>query len=298
MPPLRGPAPGSRRRRASRSRRRTSPSRRSPPELRPLYESSAAYRYREDRGEGVVEIYTALVEIPTNVPVSAARRERLHLQVQGLQCERGRRGSRRAARRAAGLAHELPSRLRYLSGVSPGGYPHNVLTPSSTSARARSSSTRGSIMPSRSRRTGRPRRRHIIDEEVRSLGGLYVRRHERTVTAHLHQRARFRPSGGARGDALLPLRPDYLVRLLRRRPHPRHQERLQDPGRPAYGGVDPLVAQSRRPEEVEEQNFVARKNVPQVRDRHKHRSAWSSTNIAARLNATTPPRRSASGDRS
>ena len=111
-----------------------------------------------------------------------------------------------------------------------------------------------------------------IDDEVRELGGLYVLGTERHESRRIDNQLRGRSGrqGDPGRDALLPLGAGRPRAPVRRRPDPRDHGPLQDPGRPADGGVDPLAPDRGRAEEGRGAELRRPQERPQVRRRHEH----------------------------
>ena len=216
-----------------------------------------------------VEIYNLhVVEIPTNVAGHATGRERLHLQVQGREVGRRRRGSRRAPREgpAGARRHDRRRDVRV-----PVGAPHPARasrttssTPRSTSARARSSSTRASKGAVTIATNMAGRGVDIkIDDEVRELGGLYVLGTERHESRRIDNQLRGR--SGRQGDPgetrFYLSAQDDLVRLFAGDRIHGIMERFKIPDdQPMEASILSRQIEGAQ-KKVEEQNFVARKNV-------------------------------------
>ena len=111
-----------------------------------------------------------------------------------------------------------------------------------------------------------------IDDEVRDARRPLRPRHGAPRVAPDRQPAArpLGPPGRPRRDALLPLGAGRPRAALRGRPHPRDHGALQDPRRPADGGVDPLAPDRGRPEEGRGAELRRAQERPQVRRRHEH----------------------------
>ena len=224
-----------------------------------------------------VEIYNLhVVEIPTNEAVARARPERLHLQDARREVRCGARRHRRAARgRPAGpRRHDRGRDLEYLSELlKRKGITHNVLN-------AKEHEREGEIIKD----AGQPGAVTIatnmagrgvdikLGEGVRELGGLYVLGTERHEARRIDNQLRGRSGRqGDPGESRFYLSgPGRPGAALRRRPDPQHHEPLQDPGRPAHGGGDPLQADRERAEEGRGAELRRAQERPQVRRRDEH----------------------------
>ena len=111
-----------------------------------------------------------------------------------------------------------------------------------------------------------------LGEGVVEAGGLYVLGTERHESRRIDNQLRGRSGrqGDPGRDALLPLGPGRPRPPLRRRPDPRDHGALQDPGRPADGGVDPLASDRERAEEGRGAELRLAQERPQVRRRDEH----------------------------
>ena len=245
--------------------------------LPPLREARRHDGHGEDGGEGVRrDLQPARRRDPDQRPRRARRRERLHLQVEGREVERGARGHRRAprARSARARRHDRGRDVRVPLGA-PQAARHPAQRAEREGARARERDHRR--RRSARRRDdrdehGRPRRRHQA-RRGRRRGRRALRARHRAARVPPHRQPAPRPLGtpGRSGrDALLPLRPGRPRPPVRRRPDPRDHGALQDPGRPADGGVDPLAPDRERAEEGRGAELRLAQERPQVRRRDEH----------------------------
>ena len=251
-----------------------------------------------------VEIYNLhVVEIPTNVAGRARRPERLHLQVEGREMGRRPRGHRRAARaRSAGArGHDRRRDLRVpLRAAHPARHP------------AQRAQREGARARGRHHQGGRPQGAVTIATNMAGRG-VDIILGDGVVEARRALRARHRAARGApdRQPAtrplgppgrpgrvpLLPLRPGRPRAPLRRRPDPRDHGALQDPGRPADGGGDPLEADRERAEEGRGAELRRAQERPQVRRRDEHAADGDLRAAPQRARGRRPLRRDPRVDR-
>ena len=216
-----------------------------------------------------VEIYNLhVVEIPTNVAGRARRRQRLHLQDQGSEVGRGGRGHRRAPR--GGTAHprrhdrgrdvRVPLRAAHAAR-------HPAQRAQRQGARAgerRSSSSPARAAPSRSRRTWPAAASTSRSTTgVVEVGGLYVLGTERHEARRIDNQLRGR--SGRQGDPgetrFYLSAQDDLVRLFAGDRIHGIMDRFKIPDdQPMEAGILSRQIENAQ-KKVEEQNFVARKNV-------------------------------------
>ena len=250
-----------------------------------------------------VEIYNLhVVEIPTNVAVVTARRERLHLQDEGGEVQGGDRRHQGAVRDRAARPRRHDRRRDVRVPVRADEAPRDP------AQRAEREGARARVRDHQGRRPaglghdrdehGRPRRRHQARRGRRRARRALRARDRATRVAPDRQPAPrpLGPPGRPRRDALLPLRRGRPRAPLRRRPDQEHHGALQAPGRPADGGEDPLEPDRERPEEGRGAELRRAEERPQVRRRDEHAARWSSTSSAAACSTeTTSPTRCASG---
>ena len=224
-----------------------------------------------------VEIYSLhVVEIPTNVPVVRARRERLHLQDEGSEVQAVLDDI--VERHEEGQPVLVGTIAVETSSTSP-----ELLTaardpaqrPQREGARARGRDHQGRRPARRGHdrdEHGRPRRRHQARRgRRRPRRPLRARDRAPRVAPDRQPAPRpLRPPGRPRRDALLPLRRGRPRPPLRRRPDQEHHGALQAPGRPADGGEDPLEPDRERPEEGRGAELRRAQERPQVRRRDEH----------------------------
>ena len=216
-----------------------------------------------------VEIYNLhVVEIPTNVAGRARRRERLHLQVEGREVGRGRsRTSSSATRRGSrSSSARSPSRRPSTSPSCSRAAASRTTcsTRRSTSARARSSRTPGQTGAVTIATNMAGRGVDIkIDDGVVEAGGLYVLGTERHESRRIDNQLRGR--SGRQGDPgetrFYLSAQDDLVRLFAGDRIHGIMERFKIPDdQPMEASILSRQIESAQ-KKVEEQNFVARKNV-------------------------------------
>ena len=224
-----------------------------------------------------VEIYNLhVVEIPTNVPVARADENDFIFKTKEAKwdavaedlVERHEKGQPVLVGTIAVETSEYLSELLTRRGI-----PHNVLN-------AKEHERESEIIMD----AGQPGAVTIatnmagrgvdikLDDGVRDARRAVRARHRAPrVAAHRQPAARpLRPPGRPGRDALLPLRAGRPRAPLRRRPHPRDHGALQDPGRPADGGVDPLASDRGRAEEGRGAELRLAQERPQVRRRDEH----------------------------
>ena len=216
-----------------------------------------------------VEIYNLhVVEIPTNVPVAARRRERLHLQDEGREV-RGRRRRHQGAARggpAGARRHDRGRDVRVPLGAPEAArHPAQRAEREGARARVRDHQGRGPAGRGHDRdEHGRPRRRHQARRGRR-------RRWAASTCS--------RPSGTSRAGSTTSSAAARAARATRaRRASTSRRRTTSSASSPATGSTGSWSASSCpttsrwRPEilsrqienaqkKVEEQNFVARKNV-------------------------------------
>ena len=224
-----------------------------------------------------VEIYNLhVVEIPTNEPIARADEndyifKTVEAKWQAVLddiVERHEQGQPVLVGTIAVETSEFLAELLKRKGI-----PHNVLN-------AKEHEREGEIIKDAGQpgarhdrdEHGRPRRRHQAWRGRRRRGRALRARHRAARGAADRQ-----PAPGPLGApgrsgrvALLPLGPGRPRAALRRRPNPRDHEPLQDPGRPADGGRDPLEADRERPEEGRGAELRRAQERPQVRRRDEH----------------------------
>ena len=215
-----------------------------------------------------VEIYNLhVVEIPTNVPVVRARRERLHLQDEGRQVGRRRRGHRRAPRAGqpvlvGTIAVETSEYLSEL--LTRRGIPHNVLNAKEHEREAEIIKDAG--QPGAVTIATNMAGRGVdikLGEGVEELGGLYVLGTERHESRRIDNQLRGR--SGRQGDSgetrFYLSAQDDLVRLFAGDRIHGIMERFKIPDdQPMEASILSRQIENAQ-KKVEEQNFVSRKNV-------------------------------------
>ena len=151
------------------------------------------------------------------------------------------------------------------------GIPHNVLNAKQHEREARDHQGRGPARRGHDRdEHGRPRRRHQARRRRASrLGGLYVLGTERHEARRIDNQLRGRSGRqGDPGESRFYLSGAGRPRPpVRRRPDLQHHRALQDPGRPADGGEDPLAPDRERAEEGRGAELRRAQERPQVRRR-------------------------------
>ena len=224
-----------------------------------------------------VEIYNLhVVEIPTNVPVARADENDFIFKSKEAKwgavvediVERHEKGQPVLVGTIAVETSE------YLVGAAHAAR-HPAQRPEREGARARGPDHHGRRPARRGHdrdEHGRPRRRHQARRgRARRRRAVRARNGAPRVAAHRQPAARpFRPPGRPGRDALLPLRPGRSGAPVRRRSDPRDHGALQDPGRPADGGVDPLASDRERAEEGRGAELRLAQERPQVRRRDEH----------------------------
>ena len=272
--------------------------------LPPLREARRDDGHGEDRGEGVRrDLRPPRRRDPDERPGRARRRERLHLQDEGREVGRGRRGHRRAPRgRAARPRRHDRRRDVRVPRRAPQAPRRPAQRPEREGARARGRDHQGRRSAGRRHdrdEHGRPRRRHQARRGRRRARRALRARHRAARVAADRQPAPrpLGPPGRPRRDALLPLRPGRPRPALRRRPDPRDHGALQDPGRPADGGVDPLAPDRERAEEGRGAELRLAQERPQVRRRDEHAAHGHLRAAPARARGRRPLRRDPGLDR-
>ena len=226
-----------------------------------------------------VEIYNLhVVEIPTNVPVVREDENDFIFKTKEAKCDAGHRGHRRAPREgpAGARRHDRRRDLRVPRRSCSTRRGHPAQRPEREGARARGRDHQGRRPAGRGHdrdEHGRPRRRHQARRRACvELGGLYVLGTERHEARRIDNQLRGR--SGRQGDPgetrfylSAPGRPRAPVR---RRPDLQDHGALQDPGRPADGGDDPLAADRERAEEGRGAELRHAQERPQVRRRDEH----------------------------
>ena len=199
-----------------------------------------------------VEIYNLhVVEIPTNVDVARldeqdyvfkTKEGKFAAVVRDIK-ERNEKGQPVLVGTIAVETSEYLSQLLTRQGV-----PHNVLNAKEHAREAEIIKDAGQRGRGHDRdEHGGPRRRHQDRRpRARARRPLRARHRAPRVAAHRQPAPRpLRPPGRPRRDALLPLGRGRPRAPVRRRPDQGDHGALQDPGRPADGGEDPLAARSR-----------------------------------------------------
>ena len=203
-----------------------------------------------------VEIYNLdVVEIPTNVDVARNDENDLIFKTkEGKFAAVARDIKERIEQRAAGpRRHDRRRDVRVpLPAADAQG--DQAQRPEREGARARGRDHQGRRPEGRGHdrdQHGGPRRRHQARRRrARGRRALRARHRAPRVAAHRQPASRpLGPPGRSGRDALLPLRRGRSRAPLRRRPDQGDHGALQDPGRPAHGGEDPLPADRGRAEE-------------------------------------------------
>ena len=216
-----------------------------------------------------VEIYNLhVVEIPTNVAGRARGQQRLHLQVEGGEVRRGASPTSSSVTRRVSRCSSArsPSRRPSTSPSCSRGAASRTTssTRRSTSERARSSRTRASAARSRSPRTW-PAAASTSSSAMAcsSVGGLYVLATERHEARRIDNQLRGRSGRqGDPGESRFYLSAqDDLVRLFAGDRIHGIMERFKIPDdQPIEASILSRQIEGAQ-KKVEEQNFVARKNV-------------------------------------
>ena len=203
-----------------------------------------------------VEIYGLdVVEIPTNVDVARARRERPRLQDEGGEVRRRRARHRgaHAAWPARARGHDRRRDIR-VPFPAPHAQGDQAQRPQREGARARGRDHQGRRSAGRGHdrhQHGGPRRRHQAGRRRRRPRRPLRPRHRAPRVAPDRQPAPrpLRPPGRPRRDALLSVRRGRRHSPLRRRPDQGRHGPLQDPRGPADGGEGPFPSDRGRAEE-------------------------------------------------
>ena len=251
-----------------------------------------------------VEIYNLhVVEIPTNVPVVRRDENDFIFKTKDAKWGAVARGHRRAPRAGpTGARRHDRGRDVGVPFRAPHAARHRAQRPQREGARARVGDHQGR-RPARRRddrdEHGRPRRRHQARRGRRG-GGRPVRARDRAARVAPDRQPAPRPlraPGRPRRDALLPLRAGRSRPPVRGRPDPRDHGAVQDPGRPADGGVDPLASDRERAEEGRGAELRLPEERPQVRRRHEHAAHGHLRPAPARARGRRPLRRAPRLDR-
>ncbi len=224
-----------------------------------------------------VEIYNLhVVEIPTNVAVARAdendfifkSKEAKWGAVAGDIVERHEKGQPVLVGTIAVETSEYLSELLTRRGI-----PHNVLN-------AKEHEREGEIIKDAGQpgavtiatnMAGRGVDIKLGDGVLESRRPLRARHRAPRVSAHRQPAPRpLGTPGRPRRDALLPLRAGRPRAPVRRRPDPRDHGALQDPGRPADGGVDPVAPDRERAKKGRGAELRLAQERPQVRRRDEH----------------------------
>ena len=251
-----------------------------------------------------VEIYNLhVVEIPTNVPVVRRDENDFIFKTKDAKwgavvediVERHEQGQPVLVGTIAVETSEYLSELLTRRGIA-----HNVLNAKEHERESRDHQGR---RPARRRddrdEHGRPRRRHQARGGRRG-GRRAVRARDRAARVAPDRQPAPRPlraPGRPRRDALLPLRAGRPRPPVRRRPDPRDHGAVQDPGRPADGGVDPLASDRERAEEGRGAELRLPEERPQVRRRHEHAAHGHLRPAPTRARGRRPLRRDPRLDR-
>ena len=251
-----------------------------------------------------VEIYNLhVVEIPTNVPVARDDQQRLHLQDEGGEVGRGGRGHRRAPRGGQPIlvGTIAVETSEYLSDLlTRRGIPHNVLNAKEHEREAEIIQFAGESGAVTIATNMAGRGVDIkIDDEVREVGGLYVLGTERHEARRIDNQLRGR--SGRQGDAgetrFYLSAQDDLVRLFAGDRIHGIMDRFKIPDdQPMEAGILSRQIENAQ-KKVEEQNFVARKNVLKYDDVMNTQRMVIYEQRGACSAVRTCPRTSAAGSR-
>ena len=203
-----------------------------------------------------VEIYNLdVVEIPTNVDVARADENDMVFKTkEGKFAAVARDIEERSSSGQPVLVGTIAVETSEYLSAAPDAQGDQAQRPQREGARARGRDHQGRGPERRGHdrdEHGRPRRRHQARRRrARGRRPLRARHRAARVAADRQPASRpLGPPGRSRRDALLPLRRGRPRAPLRRRPDQGDHGALQDPGRPAHGGEDPLPADRGRAEE-------------------------------------------------
>ncbi len=251
-----------------------------------------------------VEIYNLhVVEIPTNVPVARARRERLHLQDEGREVERGRRRHRRAPREgtAGARRHDRGGDVRVpVRGAETARDP--AQRAQREGARARGEIIQFAGEPGAVTIATNMAGRGVdikLGEGVRELGGLYVLGTERHESRRIDNQLRGR--SGRQGDPgetrFYLSAQDDLVRLFAGDRIHGIMNRFKIPDDQPMEAVDPLAPDRGRAEEGRGAELRRAQERPQVRRRDEHAAHGDLRAAPRRARRRRPVRRDRGVDR-